>query len=76
MSLHHFSENCPPSPNDKGCRLSKKFAPLFDTPIPEKLEGFELEADDKMKMREVWPAGEDMALKVGFLSSYYATLVC
>jgi hypothetical protein len=35
-------------------------------PIPEKLQGFELEDDDKMKMCELWPEGEDVALKVSF----------
>lgn len=61
----HYLEECPdPSPNDKDCRLSEKFAPLFDAPIPEELKGFELEDDDKKKMCEVWPEGEDVALKV------------
>ena len=55
-----------PSPNDKDCRSSERFAPLFNTPVPEKLEGFELEDDDKMTMRELWPEGEDVALKVCF----------
>ena len=61
----HFLEECPgPSPNDKDCRLLEKLNPLFDTPIPEKLDGFELESDEKLKMCEVWPEGEDVALKV------------
>lgn len=64
-NLVHYLEECPEvSPNNKTCKLSEKLAPLFDTPIPEHLDGFELETNNKRKMREVWPEGEDTAVKV------------
>jgi deoxyribodipyrimidine photo-lyase len=53
-------------PNSPAVRQSKIFGPLFDTPIPEELTGFELSdsSGDKERMRVVWPAGEDVAKEV------------
>ena len=44
--------------------MSEQLAALFGTPILEELDGFELENDDKRKMHEVWPEGEEVAVKV------------
>jgi hypothetical protein len=41
-----------------------QFASLFHTSVPASIPGFELADDDRMKMQEVWPAGEDVAEKV------------
>lgn len=64
-NLPYFLEECSkPVANDKSIRSSEKFSSLFDTTVPDSLEGFELEADDRRKMCEVFPAGEELALKV------------
>jgi deoxyribodipyrimidine photo-lyase len=41
------------------------YGPLFNTPIPDKVEGFTLEDTDKRKMEEIWPAGTQAAQDVG-----------
>jgi deoxyribodipyrimidine photo-lyase len=41
-----------------------QFASLFDTPVPASIPGFELDDDDRKKIQEVWPAGENVAEKV------------
>ncbi|KAG6833879.1 hypothetical protein H0H87_007890 [Tephrocybe sp. NHM501043] len=64
-NLSHYLEDCPnPQPNPASVRKSKKYAPLFQTPIPDVVEGFELQEADSKKMREVFPEGEDAALEI------------
>lgn len=53
-----------PVPNDASIRDSKLLGPLFDTEIPSSIEGFELDEDDKRKMSQVWPEGEDKAREI------------
>lgn len=43
---------------------TSKISSLFDTPVPDAIEGFKLEDSDKIKMCEVWPEGENVALEV------------
>ena len=37
--------------------------------MPEKIDGFELQDADRVKMTEVWPEGEDVALQVSPLNT-------
>ncbi|KAJ7764998.1 FAD binding domain of DNA photolyase-domain-containing protein [Mycena maculata] len=58
----HYLANYPkPHPNPESVRTSLKFAPLFDSVVPESVPGFELDPADRAKMEEVWPAGETVA---------------
>ncbi|GLB33926.1 putative DNA photolyase [Lyophyllum shimeji] len=64
-NIPHYLEDCPkPQPNSKSIHKSKKFAPLFDTPVPDVVDGFELQEDDRKRMCEFWPAGEDVASEI------------
>ncbi|KAF9534204.1 DNA photolyase, FAD-binding/Cryptochrome [Crepidotus variabilis] len=64
-NLPYYLEECPmPTGNAGSVRSSEKFASLFDSPIPETVEGFELEDGDRRKMCEVHPAGEEVAGKL------------
>ncbi|KAG6911209.1 hypothetical protein DXG01_003076 [Tephrocybe rancida] len=64
-NIPHYLENCPkPQPNSASVRKSKKFASLFETPVPAAVEGYELKADDSKTMREVFPEGEEAASQV------------
>jgi deoxyribodipyrimidine photo-lyase len=64
-SLPHYLEDCPvPKPNNESVRSDEKFKMLFETVVPDCVEGFELTPDDKSRMNEVWPAGEVSAKKV------------
>ena len=59
----------PPQPNAENIHESTLYGPLFDTPVPDAVEGFEMEDTDKRKMEDVWPAGTEAAKDVGvFLS--------
>ena len=51
-------------PNTETIRASTLYGPLFDTPVPDMVEGFKLEDVDKQKMEEIWPAGTDAAKDV------------
>ncbi|KAL1661461.1 DNA photolyase, FAD-binding/Cryptochrome [Schizophyllum commune] len=53
-----------PAANNKGVRKHEKLGELFNSSVPESLEGFELAKDDCKKMEEYWPAGEEAALLV------------
>ncbi|KAG5639252.1 hypothetical protein H0H81_004913 [Sphagnurus paluster] len=64
-NIPYYLEDCPkPHPNPASIHDSKKFAPLFETPVPDSLEGFELTEEGSKKMRDIWPAGEDVAAEV------------
>lgn len=54
-----------PQPNEKSIRESPVYGPLFDTPVPDKVQGFELAEADKTMMEKVWPAGTAVAKDVG-----------
>lgn len=54
-----------PQPNAEGIRDSTIYGSLFNTPVPERVAGFELEDADKVKMEEIWPAGTEAAKDVG-----------
>ncbi|KAJ7498792.1 FAD binding domain of DNA photolyase-domain-containing protein [Mycena latifolia] len=65
-NIPHYLENCPsPHSNSESVRTSPKFGPLFESLVPESVPGFELDAVDRAKMEEVWPAGETKAQEVG-----------
>lgn len=51
-------------PNDESIRLSDLFGPLFEVPVPNIIEGFELDGMDRAVMEKVWPVGEEVAAKV------------
>ncbi|KAJ7682673.1 DNA photolyase, FAD-binding/Cryptochrome [Mycena polygramma] len=64
-NIPHFLENCPkPHPNPESVRSSAKFAPLFDSVVPESVPGFELDPADRAMMEKVWPAGETAASEI------------
>lgn len=64
-NLGYYLEDCAePKANPESIRHIKKFARLFDAPIPADIPGFELEQRDKETMEKVFPAGEDAAAKV------------
>ncbi|THH14880.1 hypothetical protein EW146_g5514 [Bondarzewia mesenterica] len=57
-NTHKFLDEAPaPSANHDSIHEHPKYGQLFDTPVPESVEGFE--CADRDKMREVWPAGHD-----------------
>ncbi|KAL1730976.1 DNA photolyase, FAD-binding/Cryptochrome [Schizophyllum commune] len=53
-----------PAANSKSVRKHEKLGELFNGTVPESVEGFELHEDDRVKMAEYWPAGEEAALLV------------
>ncbi|CAA7259870.1 unnamed protein product [Cyclocybe aegerita] len=71
-NIPYYLEECPdPVANDENVRSSKIFAKLFDTGVPDYIEGFRLDDADREKMKEVWPAGEEVAAKM--LDAFLAT---
>lgn len=63
-NLDWIAEMPAPQPNEANIRQSPKFKILFDSPIPDHVEGFQCEKDDKENMKEFWPAGAEAASKV------------
>lgn len=53
-----------PNANVENIQEHHLFGPLFNTPVPNSVEGFELDESDHMKMYEVWPAGTAAANEV------------
>ncbi|KAL1671716.1 DNA photolyase, FAD-binding/Cryptochrome [Schizophyllum commune] len=53
-----------PAANHKSVRKHEKLGELFNGTVPDSVEGFELDEDDRKKMAEYWPAGEEAALLV------------
>jgi hypothetical protein len=49
------------------------FGALFDVPVPNVIEGFELASADRTIMEKVWPEGEDVAAEVRQPSSRYVS---
>ncbi|KAG8693702.1 hypothetical protein FRC08_008957 [Ceratobasidium sp. 394] len=54
-----LEESPPPVANDKSIRTHPKFSDLFESEVPESVEGFE--CHDREKMIELWPAGAEAA---------------
>lgn len=48
-----------PQANNKSIKSSPMYRPLFETPVPETVQGFE--CVDRDKMSEYWPAGTKSA---------------
>ncbi|KAF8076516.1 FAD binding domain of DNA photolyase-domain-containing protein [Lyophyllum atratum] len=64
-NIPYYLEDCPmPESNSDSIHESKKFASLFETPVPTAVDGFELEEEDAKRMCEVWPAGEGVAAEI------------
>ncbi|THV08429.1 hypothetical protein K435DRAFT_832911 [Dendrothele bispora CBS 962.96] len=59
-----IDESPKPHANSKQVRESKEFSHLFEAPVPKSIPGFELDQQDQKIMETVWPAGEDVALKI------------
>ncbi|KAL1747686.1 DNA photolyase, FAD-binding/Cryptochrome [Schizophyllum fasciatum] len=53
-----------PTANSKSARKLEKLRDLFNGTVPESVEGFELPENDRQRMEEYWPAGEEAALLV------------
>jgi hypothetical protein len=67
-SINEYLGSAPlPQPNSEAIHESVIYGPLFDTPIPDEVEGFALEDTDKRQMEEIWPAGTQAAKDVGIL---------
>ena len=63
--MSYYLEDCPPPfPNNESIRSSDLFGILFDAPVPNMIEGFELDDEDRTIMEKVWPEGEDVAAEV------------
>ncbi|KAH7887641.1 DNA photolyase, FAD-binding/Cryptochrome [Phlebopus sp. FC_14] len=60
----YLKESPSPEENASDVRQHPILGPLFNTAIPEYVEGFELESNDKQTMAGVWPAGSDAAQQV------------
>ncbi|KAG8745769.1 hypothetical protein FRC10_007030 [Ceratobasidium sp. 414] len=54
-----LEESPPPTANNKSVRTHPKFSDLFESKVPESVEGFE--CHDREKMIELWPAGAEAA---------------
>lgn len=64
-NISYYLEDCPPPlPNNESIRYSDLFGTLFDVPVPNVVEGFELDSADRAIMEKVWPEGEDVATEV------------
>lgn len=62
----YLGESPLPEANSSTVREDPIFGPLFDTPVPHSVEGFELDSADRETMVKVWPAGSAAAQEVGF----------
>ncbi|KAL0573011.1 DNA photolyase phr1 [Marasmius crinis-equi] len=58
---HYLHESPRPEANDAKIKDNKKFSAFFGSELPDSIPGFGLDPEDKKKMEEVWPAGEDVA---------------
>ncbi|KXN86422.1 Deoxyribodipyrimidine photo-lyase [Leucoagaricus sp. SymC.cos] len=64
-NLQDYIQEAPgPAPNSDSIRQDKKLSYLFQTPVPDAVEGFELDDKDSAKMEEYWPAGESAAKQI------------
>ncbi|QRV87506.1 deoxyribodipyrimidine photo-lyase [Ceratobasidium sp. AG-Ba] len=54
-----LEESPPPAANNKSVRTHPKFSDLFESEVPESVEGFE--CHDRDRMIELWPAGGEAA---------------
>ncbi len=61
---HYVDDQGGVLPNHSSARKHAALAPLFDATVPESVEGFELDAEEKQKMAEMWPVGEDVPEQV------------
>ncbi|KLO14947.1 hypothetical protein SCHPADRAFT_825455 [Schizopora paradoxa] len=61
QNLDWLSEAPAPQANNSEVRQSKTFGKLFDSPVPEFVEGYQCEAEDGKNMTEFWPAGTEAA---------------
>jgi len=57
----YLDEAPPPEANPESVYKEAKFRKLFDTPVPEFVEGFSIDEADHMRMDKWWPAGEKAA---------------
>ncbi|KAG8727512.1 hypothetical protein FRC12_022451, partial [Ceratobasidium sp. 428] len=57
-----LEESPSPTANNKSVRTHPKFSDLFESQVPESVEGFE--CHDRDKMIELWPAGAEAAEQV------------
>lgn len=61
---HYLEGSAEPAANSKSVRKVEKFREIFNSAVPDSVQGFELPDDDRKKMTELWPAGEEAALLV------------
>ena len=61
-NLHWIAEAPRPTPNDHEIHSHSAYADLFNQDVPDKVEGFECE--DREKMKVVWPEGHSAATEV------------
>ncbi|KAF8138439.1 DNA photolyase, FAD-binding/Cryptochrome [Boletus edulis] len=64
-SIDTYLEESPiPDANSSSIRQDSTFGPLFNTPLPHSVEGFELDPADRETMVKVWPAGSAVAQEI------------
>ncbi|KAF9268092.1 hypothetical protein L218DRAFT_984313 [Marasmius fiardii PR-910] len=61
---HYLHDYSGVQANDKKTKDSGKISKLFSMEVPKHVPGFELEADNKKRMENIWPAGEDVAAQM------------
>ncbi|KZS97675.1 hypothetical protein SISNIDRAFT_472611 [Sistotremastrum niveocremeum HHB9708] len=63
-NLDRIKEAPSPSANNPATRDHSVYGPLFSSPVPEFVEGFQLATEDKARMEKLWPAGTEAAIEV------------
>ncbi|KAI0750757.1 DNA photolyase, FAD-binding/Cryptochrome [Daedaleopsis nitida] len=58
---NHLAEAKSPVPNDPSVRAHPVLGKHFAIEVPDHIEGFTMDATDRVKMSTYWPAGEDAA---------------
>ena len=61
-NLNWLDEAHEPKANDNSIRSNKQFSSLFESEVPDSVEGFE--CVDREKMAKYWPVGTDIAKQV------------
>lgn len=61
---NHLQEAESPTPNASSIRSHPVFGALFNVVVPDSVEGFSLEPEERERISTCWHAGEDAAHEV------------
>ena len=61
---NHLAEAQEPLANDASARSHPVFGKIFDVEVPDEIDGFSLDSEERKRMSIYWHAGEDAAHKV------------